>query len=83
MVLQLASDRCNSCFFFLLNHRLQRRKAYSFGGGMKAIFNCTWEAGGSIIKLYLHLYWKEERENQIVFSLGFGVSQSWSEFRAA
>lgn len=33
--------------FFLLNHRLQHCKAYSFGGGMKAIFNCTWEAGQS------------------------------------
>lgn len=30
---------------FLLNHRLQHCKAYSFGGGMKAIFNCSWEAG--------------------------------------
>lgn len=30
---------------FLLNHRLQHYKAHSFRGVMKAIFNCTWEAG--------------------------------------
>lgn len=30
---------------FLLNCRLRHYKAHSFGGVMKAIFNCTWEAG--------------------------------------
>lgn len=30
---------------FLLNRRLQHCKAYSFGGRMKAIFNCAGEAG--------------------------------------
>lgn len=30
---------------FLLNYRLQHYKAHSFRGVMKAIFNCTWEAG--------------------------------------